>query len=125
MLAVPPSAAAQTTAAAGLPLSPPPPALPETISRDDQGRATVRAVRLNAPMRIDGRIDEAIYQEVRPASGFITALLWSLLLSDPMGVSAGKRTVHRLHGRADAEALDFPIPKNRAFVVKIDRWLRF
>jgi hypothetical protein len=69
--AVPPSAAAQTTAAAGLPLGPLPPALPETISRDDQGRATVRAVRLSAPMGIDGRLDEVIYQEVRPASGFI------------------------------------------------------
>ena len=71
MLAVPPSAAAQPTAAVALPLAPAPPVLPETISRDDQGRATVRAIRLTAPMRIDGRLDEVIYQEVRPASGFI------------------------------------------------------
>jgi hypothetical protein len=50
---------------------PPPPALPETIARDDQGRATVRAVRVTEPMHIDGRLDEAIYQTVRPASDFI------------------------------------------------------
>src|SRR5688500_12700343 len=71
VLAVPTSVAAQTTATAGPPLSPPVSALPETMSRADQGRATVRAVRLNAPMRIDGKLDEVIYQEVRPASGFI------------------------------------------------------
>ena len=36
------------------------PTLPETISRDDQGRATVRAVRVTTPMRVDGKLDEAI-----------------------------------------------------------------
>ena len=71
LLAASLGAAAQTTAAAGLPLDPPPPTLPETINRDNQGRATVRAVRLTVPMRVDGRLDEAIYAEVRPASGFI------------------------------------------------------
>ena len=50
---------------------PPPPTLPDTISRDDQGHATVRAVRVGTPMRVDGRLDEAIYGSVRPASGFI------------------------------------------------------
>jgi hypothetical protein len=53
------------------PSGPPPPTLPETISRDDQGRATVLAVRVTTPMRIDGRLDEAIYNTVQPASGFI------------------------------------------------------
>ena len=56
---------------AGGPTTPVPPMLPETISRDDQGRATVRAVRVTAPMRTDGRLDEAIYSSVEPASGFI------------------------------------------------------
>jgi hypothetical protein len=50
---------------------PPPPTLPDTISRDDQGRATVRAVRVTTPMRVDGKLDEAIYTTVLPASGFI------------------------------------------------------
>ena len=50
---------------------PPPPTLPDTISRDDQGHATVRAVRVTTPMRVDGKLDEAIYGSVHPASGFI------------------------------------------------------
>ncbi len=50
---------------------PPPPTLPDTISRDDQGHATVRAVRITTPMRVDGKLDEAIYGSVHPASGFI------------------------------------------------------
>ena len=50
---------------------PPPPLAPETISRDASGRATVRAVRLTSPLRLDGQLDEAIYTSVRPVSGFI------------------------------------------------------
>ena len=50
---------------------PPPPVLPETIARDVQGRATVLAVRVSTPMRIDGRLDESVYTSVRPASNFI------------------------------------------------------
>ena len=51
--------------------SPPPPTLPETIARDDEGHATVRAVRVTTAMKIDGKLDEAIYRSVQPASGFI------------------------------------------------------
>jgi hypothetical protein len=50
---------------------PPPPTLPQTLSRDDQGRATIRAVRVSAPMHIDGKLDEPIYSTVQPASDFI------------------------------------------------------
>ncbi len=50
---------------------PPAPALPDTIARDTQGRATVIAVRVPTPMRIDGTLDEALYTTTRPASGFI------------------------------------------------------
>ncbi len=57
--------------AQAVPQGPPPPTLPETIARDDQGRATVRAVRVTTPMRIDGRLDEAAYGSAQPASGFI------------------------------------------------------
>ena len=49
---------------------PPPPVAPDTISRDESGRATVRAVRLEEPLRVDGLLDEAVYSEVPPASGF-------------------------------------------------------
>ena len=31
----------------------------------------MRAVRLTTPMRIDGKLDEAIYSTIQPASGFI------------------------------------------------------
>ena len=58
----------------GLPLDfdgPPPPVAPEVIARDASGRATLRAVRVTAPLRLDGRLDEALYQTVPPISDFI------------------------------------------------------
>jgi hypothetical protein len=45
--------------------------LPETVARDDRGRATIRAVRTTEPMRIDGRLDELMYEAVNPIVGFI------------------------------------------------------
>ena len=50
---------------------PPPPAAPAVIARDEQGRATVRAVRVAEPIRLDGRLDEAVYRDVQPIAGFI------------------------------------------------------
>ena len=50
---------------------PAPPIAPEVISRDASGRATVRAVRVNAPMRVDGKLDEALYTSVPAISDFI------------------------------------------------------
>ena len=44
---------------------PPAPVPPAVVSeRDAQGRLTVRAVRLTTPLRLDGRLDEEIYQTV-------------------------------------------------------------
>jgi hypothetical protein len=57
--------------AAPIPAGPAPPTLPDTIARDEQGGATVRAARVDTPMRVDGKLDEAIYGSVHPASGFI------------------------------------------------------
>ena len=67
------AAAQQRSRAAGhaYPVRSGPSTLPDTIARDDQGRATVRAVRVDTPIRIDGTLDEAIYGSVHPASGFI------------------------------------------------------
>ena len=48
-----------------------PPVPPDVISRDAAGRATVRAVRLMAPLRVDGQLDEAVYARVPPISAFI------------------------------------------------------
>ena len=50
---------------------PPPPALPETMARDADGRVTVRAVRVAEPVRIDGALDESVYRDILPAGGFI------------------------------------------------------
>jgi hypothetical protein len=50
---------------------PPPPVAPDIITRDDSGRATVRAVQLASPLRVDGRLDEEIYLTVPPFSGLI------------------------------------------------------
>ena len=40
----------------------PPPVPPAVDSRDERGRVTLRAVRLESPLQIDGHLDEAIYQ---------------------------------------------------------------
>ncbi len=50
---------------------PPAPLPPATISRDARGGATVRAVRLDEPLRLDGVLDEPIYARVEPFGGFI------------------------------------------------------
>ena len=52
----------------------PAPAAPETIARDATGRATVRAVRLSEPIRVDATLDESVYQTVQPFGGFIQQL---------------------------------------------------
>src|SRR5262245_32253296 len=50
---------------------PPAPVAPATMTRNDAGRATVRAVRLTQPLTLDGTLDEAIYREVPAMNGFI------------------------------------------------------
>ena len=49
----------------------PPPQLPSTVSRDTSGRVTVRAIALTAPLRLDGNLDEEIYQTITPISDFV------------------------------------------------------
>ena len=41
---------------------PPAPIAPATITRDDAGQATVRAIRLTAPLKVDGVLDEDVYR---------------------------------------------------------------
>ena len=50
---------------------PPPPVPPAVIARDESGRATVRAVRVDTPIRLDGALDEAVYITVPSITGFI------------------------------------------------------
>ena len=49
---------------------PPAPIAPDVVTRDAEGRATVRAVRLPSPIRLDGALDEALYS-TPSISGFI------------------------------------------------------
>jgi hypothetical protein len=41
------------------------------ISREAAGPPTLRAVRLAEPLRIDGRLDEALYTTIAPISDFV------------------------------------------------------
>ena len=50
---------------------PPTPIAPAVVARDADGRTTVRAQRTTMPLRIDGRLDEAIYENVPAISDFI------------------------------------------------------
>src|SRR6266550_5760888 len=50
---------------------PAPPISPAVISRDASGRATIRAVRITTPLRVDGRLDEPLYISVPPISDFV------------------------------------------------------
>ena len=99
-LLVPPSAAAQTaddplpgdaagddtpgtvaTLPASMPTSeaaildiidgPPPPIAPEVMTRDTDGRTTIRAIKLAQGIRLDGRLDEPVYLTVPAITGFI------------------------------------------------------
>jgi hypothetical protein len=47
------------------------PLLPDTVRRDADGQITTRAVRLQTPLQVDGRLDEPIYGAIRPISDFI------------------------------------------------------
>ena len=71
LCASPPDTSAQSTSDAAAPHAatgpsrsvtlhvdaPPEPMAPEVITRDAEGRATLRAVRVNQPLRIDGALD--------------------------------------------------------------------
>ena len=49
---------------------PAPPLPPDVIARDDQGRVTIRAVRVT-DLQLDGQLDEPIYSSIGSISGFI------------------------------------------------------
>ena len=50
---------------------PPAPVAPAVISRDTAGHATVRAIKLSAPLTLDGVLDEEIYRRELPFDGLI------------------------------------------------------
>ncbi len=53
---------------------PPAPVAPEVITRDAAKHATVRAIHLREPLRVDGRLDEEIYKTEKPITDFIQTL---------------------------------------------------
>ena len=53
---------------------PPPPVPPAVVARDELGRVTVRAIKLVEGIRVDGRLDEEVYEAVVPITGFIQQL---------------------------------------------------
>ena len=56
------------TPAAG---SPPLPVAPSVVNRDATGHVSMRAVRVTTPIKIDGQLDEAIYQSTPSMSDFV------------------------------------------------------
>ena len=58
-------------ALAGVPDRPAPPRPPAVMARDAQGRASVRAVRLATGIRLDGRLDEPVYNAVPAITDFV------------------------------------------------------
>jgi hypothetical protein len=66
-----PAAAQPTTPPAVGSIDAPVPVAPDVVARDAQGRVTVRAIRLAAPLTVDGLLDDAIYRQVPPISEFV------------------------------------------------------
>ncbi len=66
-------ASAQGPVAPGEPpsIAGPVPVPPATVARDDAGRVTVRAVRLDTALRVDGRLDDEVYRQTAPIDGFL------------------------------------------------------
>jgi hypothetical protein len=66
---------AQAPGGEGVPIDgPPAPVAPAVVNRDASGNATVRAVRLNVPIRLDGVLDESFYTETQAITDFVQAV---------------------------------------------------
>ena len=61
-------AAAQSTPAIDGPAAPVPPAV---ITRGPNGQATIRAIKLTSPLKVDGQLDEEVYAREKPFGGFL------------------------------------------------------
>lgn len=68
------SGESQTIAPGDPRVDPSPPALPATFIRGEDGRSTIRAVRVGEPLTMDGRLDEAVYTTIRPASSSLNTI---------------------------------------------------
>ena len=71
-----PAAAQSVDVSADAPAAP---IAPDVITRDDDGRATIRAVRVTQPLRIDGALDERSEEhtsELQSHSSIACAVVW-------------------------------------------------
>ena len=50
---------------------PPAPVAPEVINRDAAGHATIRAIRLTSPLKVDGRLDDEVYSREQSFGDFL------------------------------------------------------
>src|SRR4051794_40028981 len=50
---------------------PPAPIAPEVIARDANGHATVRAIRLTTPLKVDGKLDDEVYGREQSFGDFV------------------------------------------------------
>src|SRR5262245_47034686 len=50
---------------------PPAPSAPSVMTRDADGRVTIRAVRVESPLAIDGVLDDAAYASILPIRDFL------------------------------------------------------
>ena len=68
---LPAAVPAGATVDPGLIEGPPAPAAPAVMNRDEAGRTRVRAIRLAAGLRLDGVLDEPVYEAAPAITGFI------------------------------------------------------
>ena len=59
---------------AGQTFDPPPPDPPDVIRRSPEGKATIRATRVHEPLKIDGKLDEPVYDQVRFLTDFVQSI---------------------------------------------------
>ena len=113
----------------------PTPQLSATVSRDDKARVTVRAVRLTAPLRIDGDLDEELYRTATPMSDFIkfvSGLVQYSSSNSSMGTNVRMRWEYQpgselfvvYNDARDTRRPGLPGLQTRALVVKITRLFR-
>ena len=60
-----------TVPARGIIDGPPPPMPPAVLARDESGRVTMRAIRLDEPLTLDGQLDEPVYQTIAAVTDFV------------------------------------------------------
>ena len=68
---VPSTVAGGGAALLGMIDGPPPPIAPEVMNRDELGRTTIRAIKLDQGITVDGRLDERVYFDVPAVRDFI------------------------------------------------------